>query len=95
METTSLEEHDPRVSFSGLFSSITPAERAGLANMLQRKGDSGFEGHWPSLLVLSKQESSSTWTTRRWQGSLGLFDLVLNLCVASGTEMPAEEALAL
>lgn len=36
METPPLEEHDPRVSFSGLFSSIIPAERAGLANMLWR-----------------------------------------------------------
>lgn len=87
----------PEFLWSELFSSIIPAERAGLVNMLSRKWDHAFEGHWPSLLVLvscSKQESSSTWTTRRWEGSLGLLNLVLNLCVASGTEMPEEEALA-
>lgn len=42
----------------------------------------------------SKQESSSTWTTRRWGGIPVLLDLVLNLCVASETEMSEEEALA-
>lgn len=88
----------PEFPLSGVFSSIIPAERAGLANMLSRKGDNAFEGHWPSLLVLFsclEQESSSTWTRRRWEGSLGLLDLVLNLCMASGTKMPEEEALEL
>lgn len=42
----------------------------------------------------SKQESSSTWTTRRWGGSPVLLNLVLNLWVVSGNEMPEEEALA-
>lgn len=60
----------PDFLLSELFSSIIPAERAGLVNMLNRKWDHAFEGHWPSLLVLvscSKQESSCTWTTRRWE----------------------------
>lgn len=39
----------PEFPLSGLFYSIIPAERAGLANMLSRKGDNGFEGHWPCL----------------------------------------------
>lgn len=88
----------PGFLLSAVFSSIIPAERAGLVNMLSRKGDHVFEGHWPSLLVLvscSKQESSSMWTTRRWEGILGLLDLLLNLCVALETEMPEEGALAL
>lgn len=58
------------------YSPPIPAERAGLTITGSKKGDYGFEGHWPSLLVLgscSKQESSSTWSTRRWGGTFSLF----------------------
>lgn len=53
----------PEFPLSGLFSSITPSERAGLANMPSRKGDNGFEGHWPSLLVLvsCKEVGRKSW----------------------------------
>lgn len=74
-------------SWSGVFSSPIPAERAGLAITVNKK-DYGFVGHWPSLLVLvscSKRREAACGLQRdgaQEELLVSCFDLMLNPCVA-------------